>query len=80
MREEVGWGVEGARRGGRRVSVLVPAPLRTRYGSPVAFSSRLRRGTGRGGFVEVVLLALSLERARQFVKAFGERGGNLHVT
>lgn len=29
---------------------------------------------------EVVLLALSLERACQFIKAFGERGGNLHVT
>lgn len=32
------------------------------------------------GLVEVVLLALCLERARQFIKAFGERGGNLHVT
>lgn len=33
-----------------------------------------------GGVVELVLLALSLESARQFIKAFGERGGNLHVT
>lgn len=59
-------------------------PLQTRYGSLAACSSRHRRGTGGsvGGqrVVEVVLLASSLERARQFVKAFGERGGNLHVT
>lgn len=33
-------------------------------------------GGSRG---RVVLLALGLERARQFIKAFGERGGNLHV-
>lgn len=59
-------------------------PLRTRYGSPAACSSRHRRGTGGSvgdqRVVEVVLLPSSLERARQFVKAFGERGGNLHVT
>lgn len=59
-------------------------PLRTRYGSPVACSSRHRRGTGGSvgdqRVVEVVLLPSSLERARQFVKAFGERGRNLHVT
>ena len=54
-------------------------PLRLTGGSS---PSRLRRGMGLvgEGLVEVVLLALSLERACQFVKAFGERGGNLHVT
>lgn len=77
----VWWG----RRGRRRVFDPVPAlcsPLRTCYGSPVASSPSLspERDGVRVGVVEVVLLALSLERARQFVKAFGERGGNLHVT
>lgn len=57
---------------------LPSAPLQTRYSSPVAFTSHLKKRVE--GLVEVVLLALSLERARQFVKAFGERGGNLHVT
>lgn len=58
-------------------------PLQPRYGSPVAFPP-LVSGEGLGwcgeGVVEVVLLALSLERASQFIKAFGERGRNLHVT
>lgn len=50
-------------------------PISARWG---ASSSRHRRGLR--GIVEVVLLALSLERACQFIKAFGERGGDLHVT
>lgn len=55
------------------------APLRLTGGF-----SPLVSGEGLGwcgeGVVEVVLLALSLERASQFIKAFGERGRNLHVT
>lgn len=44
-------------------------------------SSQERDGGWRGERVlEDVLWALSLERACQFIKAFGERGGNLHVT
>lgn len=67
--------------GGRRLCSRPLLPLRTRYGSPVAFPLVSGESLGRWwGVVEVVLLALSLERARQFVKAFGERGGNLHVT
>lgn len=85
-------GVEGVRRGRRRVSVPVPArpplhpplhpagPLRLTGGFLHSFEARDEDVVGCGGFVEVVLLALSLERARQFVKAFGERGGDLHVT
>lgn len=90
MRESGEWPArqkEELRCGGSRPLLLrppTPTPW-TRYGSLVASSSPPRRGMGgggvsEGGFVEVVLLALSLERARQFIKAFGERGGNLHVT
>lgn len=81
-----GWvgvgGVAGTAGGGSSVWFLPSASLQTRYSSPVVFFSCLRRGMRVVGWgvVEVVLLALSLERARQFVKAFGERGGNLHVT
>lgn len=69
--------------------VLVPVPtlcflLWPRHGSPVAVFPPVVSGEGTGwqggGAVEVGLLALSLERARQFVKAFGKRGGDLHVT
>lgn len=52
-------------------------PLRLTGG--LLLSSQERDGWVGGGS-EVVLLPSSLERARQFVKAFGERGGNLHVT
>lgn len=68
--------MRGAAEGGSSFRFL-RSPLQTRYDSSAASSSRLRRGG-----VEVILFfsALSLKRARQFVKAFGERGGNLHVT
>lgn len=79
------WGGGGAgRRGRRRVPCSASHPLLSPCGPATACSSRHRRGTGGSvgdqRVVEVVLLPSSLERARQFVKAFGERGGNLHVT
>lgn len=55
-------------------------PLRLTGGFLLSSVARDEDVVGVWGFVEVVLLALSLERARQFIKAFGERGGNLHVT
>ena len=51
-------------------------PLRLTGGS-----SSLSFGEGRGGLGErLSFWALSLERACQFIKAFGERSRNLHVT
>lgn len=42
--------------------------------------SCLERGRWDKRVLQVVHWALSLERARQFVKAFGKRGRHLHVT
>ena len=78
-----GWeGVEGLCSGSRPLLSPPPPADSLRLTGCFLLSSQERAGGGwlRGFFREVILLALSLERARQFVKAFGERGGNLHVT
>lgn len=68
--------------GGFHVPFPSPVPPRLR---PAAASRRpwLRPLEGRGEgarLLQRVPVMLSLERACQFVKAFGERGGDLHVT
>lgn len=84
---EGGWGgVAGTAEGGSRLRLPVlrspPAPVDPLRLTGGFCPSRLSGGMALvgEGLVEVVLLALCLERARQFIKAFGERGGNLHVT
>lgn len=58
-----------------------PATTRRRRPLPLPFREgfRVGGGVGGGGGLQLVLWASSLERARQFVKAFGESGGDLHV-
>lgn len=54
-------------------------PLRLTGGFLLSFQEAGGRWWGER-VLEAVLRASSLERACQFIKAFGERGGNLHVT
>lgn len=79
MRDEREVGVAGAAEGGSMFQFPPSAPP----ADPLRLTGGLLLSSEERGWrmvVEVVLLALSLERAREFVKAFGERGGNLHVT
>lgn len=75
-----GWRVPGAAEGGSSFRFPPSAPPVDPLRLTGGFFLSSQERDGGEGIVEVVLLALSLERARQFIKAFGERGGNLHVT
>lgn len=70
-----------ARPGGGSLFLIPPSDPTCRPATAHRWLQGNGEGVGRArGCSEVVLWALSLERACQFIKAFGERGGNLHVT